>query len=66
MKEWWSEAEVKDKKGNRTGKIGYTNGKLARDAFMKLPGTSGLTQSFERAWQDEHPQAKRGRPKNPT
>ncbi len=66
MKKWWSTAEAENKEGNKTGKIGYTDGKNARYAFMKLPGTSGLTQSFQRAWQDEHPQAKRGRPKNPT
>ncbi len=49
MKAWW-EAE------------GFTDGKKARDAFMKLAGTKGLSVSFEKCWQERHPGVKAGRP----
>lgn len=49
MEKWW-------KLGN------YTNGKTARNAFMKLPNTSGLCSTFEQAWKDGHPHAHQGRP----
>jgi hypothetical protein len=42
---------------------GFTNGKEARDAFMKEDDTAGLSESFATCWRDRHPGSKRGRPR---
>jgi hypothetical protein len=39
---------------------GYTNGKTARTAFMKLPDTAGMTATFEALWKSRHPDTRRG------
>jgi hypothetical protein len=49
MKEWW-ESE------------GFTDGKAARNAFMKQPNTRGMSASFESAWKRSHAGRLPGRP----
>jgi hypothetical protein len=41
---------------------GFTNGKIARTAFMKEPNTNGKSSSFEALWKENHPDNKVGRP----
>ncbi len=50
MKKWWTDG-------------GYTNGKKARNSFMELSDTGGLSESFSTAWKKAHPGREKGRPK---
>ena len=40
----------------------HTNVKDARTAFLKVPGTKGLSDTFEKVWQQKYSR-RRGRPK---
>lgn len=44
-------------------KEGFTNGKKARNAFMRLKGAKGRAAWFEHIWAAAHPDNKQGRPK---